>query len=110
MRPALRIFRTTDASKSGTFRANALHEYVVRMPAVLFRSLIGIGTPWNGPSRAARRFVDDGHVCVQLRVEPLDPLEVERGQFCGRELVCAHARRQLEGGREREVVTTAYGR
>ena len=53
VKPASRIFRTAEASKSGTLLANALQEYVVRIPAVSLRSLIGIGTPWNGPSRGA---------------------------------------------------------
>ena len=42
--------RTTEASKSGTKLAYAFVEYVVRSPAVSLRSLIGIGTPWNGAS------------------------------------------------------------
>jgi len=50
-KPASLMRRTTAASAAGTWSANALHEKVVRMPAVSFRSLIGIGTPWNGPSR-----------------------------------------------------------
>jgi hypothetical protein len=44
------------------------------MPAVSFRSLIGI---------RRGRLVDDGDVGVQLRVEPFDSLEEERGQLGG---------------------------
>ena len=53
-KPASRIRRTTAASTSGTLSANCLHEYVVRSPAVAVKSLIGIGTPLNGPSAGAR--------------------------------------------------------
>jgi acyl carrier protein len=49
--PAARSRATTAASKSGTQSANAREESVVRIPAVGFRSLTGIGTPENGPGR-----------------------------------------------------------
>src|SRR5256714_9188395 len=52
-KPASRIRREAFASNVGTLPANALHEYVVRSPAVSFRSLIEIGTPLNGPSRGS---------------------------------------------------------
>ena len=45
VKPAERSLRTTEASATGTFSAKALHEYVVRRPAVSVRSLIGSGTP-----------------------------------------------------------------
>src|SRR5579862_7211833 len=53
-KPASRILRTTAVSNDGTLSARAFVEYVVRSPAVSFRSLIGIGTPANGPSRGSR--------------------------------------------------------
>ena len=43
-------------SKSGMLSANAGHENVVRIPAVVSRSLSEIGTPWNGASAAASVF------------------------------------------------------
>src|SRR5437667_9600222 len=52
-KPASRMRRTTAASTCGTLFAYAFVEYVVRRPAVSFRSLIGIGTPWNGPAGGA---------------------------------------------------------
>src|SRR5262245_2250286 len=52
--PASRSRRTTAVSKSSTLSANARHEYVVRIPAVSDRSLMGSGTPENGPGRGSR--------------------------------------------------------
>ena len=43
-------------SKSGTFAANAGQENVVRIPAVVSRSLSEIGTPWNGVSAGTSVF------------------------------------------------------
>jgi hypothetical protein len=55
-KPAARVLATWARSKSGTFAANALQEKVVRIPAVVSRSLSAIGTPWNGPSTGASAF------------------------------------------------------
>ena len=105
VKPASRIFRTTDASKSGTLSSKCLAG-VGRPDA---RGLVEIldrdRDSVERPVARCRRLVDDGDVGVQLRVEPLDPLEVVRGQLCGRDLMCTHALRQLERGRERELVT-----
>ena len=49
-KPAALSRATWARSKSGTFDANAGEENVVRMPAVVSRSLSEIGTPWNGAS------------------------------------------------------------
>jgi len=95
--------RTTAASNAGTLAAYALVEYVVRSPAVSLRSFIEVGTPWNGASetarlRRARRSEGtlgvDGHVCIELRIEPFDPLEIELGELDRRHLMCTHARRE----------------
>ena len=43
-------------SKSGTFDANACEENVVRIPAVVSRSLSEIGTPWKGASAGSSAF------------------------------------------------------
>ena len=43
-------------SKSGTFEANACEENVVRIPAVVSRSLSEIGTPWKGASAGSSAF------------------------------------------------------
>jgi hypothetical protein len=43
-------------SKSGTFEANACDENVVRIPAVVSRSLSEIGTPWNGAAAGSAAF------------------------------------------------------
>ena len=78
------------------------------MPAVSFRSLIGSGTPRNGPSarlaaqRAPRRA--DGDEGVQLRVEPLDPLEVQLDELGRRDLAAADEVGLLGRGQEGELV------
>ena len=79
----------------GTFAANACEENVVRIPAVVSRSLSEIGTPWNGASAGSSAFARasasaslaaDRHEGAQLGVQPLDPLEVELDQLDRRDL------------------------
>ena len=55
-KPAARVRATCARSKSGTFSANGLLENVVRIPAVVSRSLNAIGTPWKGASAGASAF------------------------------------------------------
>ena len=55
-KPAARVRATWARSKSGTFSANARQEKVVRIPAVVSRSLSAIGTPWKGASAGASAF------------------------------------------------------
>ena len=81
------------------------------MPAVSFRSLIGSGTPRNGPSgqlaaRAAARGLlgADGHVGVQLGVEPLDPLQVGLDELDRRDLAAPDEIGLLGRGQEGEAV------
>ena len=56
MKPAAFSRVTWARSKSGTFDSNARLENVVRVPAVVSRSLSEIGTPWNGVSAASSAF------------------------------------------------------
>jgi hypothetical protein len=48
MKPARLMRATVSQSTSGTRSLNAALPSVVTTPAVSFRSLIEIGTPWNG--------------------------------------------------------------
>ena len=85
-KPAALSLATCARSKSGTFAANAGQENVVRMPAVVSRSLSEIGTPWKGASAGASVFARASASASSAqtvtyapssRVEPFDPLEVE---------------------------------
>ena len=50
--PADSIARVTASETSGTKSANTGDPNVVRTPAVMFRSLIAVGTPHSGSSAA----------------------------------------------------------
>ncbi len=48
--PAASSESVTASDTSGTKSVNAADPKVVRTPAVRFRSLIAVGTPYNGPA------------------------------------------------------------
>ena len=92
MNPAARSRRTTAASNRGTFVAQAFVEYVVRSPAGLVEILDRDRNAVKG--RVGRRrygrvrggectFRVDRDVGVELRIEPLDAFQVERGELDG---------------------------
>ena len=51
--PAARTRSTTESSRAGTRSSNQTEPLVVRMPAVICVSLIGIGNPCRGADRVA---------------------------------------------------------
>ncbi len=116
-KPARRIFATTSSSRSGMRSLHAAVPCVVRMPAVSFRSLIEIGTPWNGgssapsprafsatPSGVEREVRRNREVRAEPRIDALDALQVELGELDGRHLAPAHHRGLIECRDEREIV------
>ena len=115
--PAARIRATVSSSKSGTRSCQAAVAKVVRMPAVLLRSLIEIGTPRKGgaasppaasslsASRARpREVVGHRDVRADLRIDAVDAFQVELDELGGGHLAAAHEFGLLECGRERDVL------
>ena len=65
--PAASIESVTSSETSGTKSANAADPNVVRTPAVRFRSLIAVGTPYSGPAPSGTGSSDVGPRRAQLR-------------------------------------------
>ena len=84
----------------------------MRIPAVVSRSLSAIGTPWNGASAGAPAFSlrlgerllgADRHERAELRIEPLDPLEVGLDELDRRDLALPDEARLLGRREERRA-------
>ena len=87
---------TSSSSRSGMRSPTAAVPCVVRMPAVSFRSLIEIGTPWNAGRSAplasafsaTARGVERVLAATVMyapsrRIDALDALEVQLGELDG---------------------------
>ena len=99
-------------SKSGTLSANACEENVVRIPAVVSRSLSEIGTPWKGASAGSSAFARASASASSPRTvtyEPssgsrrVDPLQVGLDELDRRDLSFPNEASLLGRREEREL-------